>query len=94
MNGLARSVLKWSTMALVITAMLAMPRLPAVMATLWPGRIRVPRFSLAQLRVHFAGDVADARRFELLTQAEDRGQCWHGDLGQVSMQFVLVEPDS
>ena len=28
-----------------------------------------------ELRPHFAGDVGDARRFERLPQAKDRGKC-------------------
>ena len=55
----------------MIMWMLAMPRLPAVMATLWPGRIVSPKLQFAQLGVDLGGDVGHARRFELLTQAKD-----------------------
>lgn len=46
-NGSAPSVFRWATMARTIWARLAMPRLPTVTATVWPGRTLRPRSSLA-----------------------------------------------
>ena len=50
MNGRAPSPLRCSTIARVIAAMSAMPRLPAVTATVWPGWTLRPSSSRASCR--------------------------------------------
>ena len=56
--------------------MLAMPRLPAVIATVWPGSTRLFRFSIRKLPLDFGRDIADVRRGELLSNAH-HSRIWH-----------------
>ena len=54
--------------------MLAMPRLPAVRATVWPGRMRRPRSSCSRAEATAAADVLDARPLETLANPKPFAQ--------------------
>ena len=54
-----------------MSGMLAMPRLPAVSATVCPGRMRPAQVEPFQGRGDGAGHVFDARPLEALAEADD-----------------------
>ena len=59
-----------------MTAMFAMPRLPAVTATVCPGRTFFAQVQPRKLPLHLAGNVGNERPLELLTNAEElREKC-------------------
>ena len=76
-NGSAPRPSRCSTIARVIAAMLAMPRLPAVTATLCPGRTLSAQVQPRKLRLDLGRHVVDAGGVERLADAEDLGKSDH-----------------